>query len=192
MTPNIPTHEERIDFWKHSYARSSFIETQSFVNELLSINPPPNSPTRRAFTMATLGVYCRPFKQRRNIRLSEDIVPDQHKETHDTLILLRDKVIAHRDLDAPITDWGFVSQLQFNVRDEQLTVDTISSIMSNEVAYSILELLPYLIETMDIAMDLFFANHLSNLGCNDATYTISLETDPDQWLLQQRDNKMLR
>src|SRR5437667_9256738 len=106
---NFPTKTERVSFWKHSYARSSFIQAREFATLLLRANPLLLSPLRAAATFGVVTAYARPFKQRREVRLSRDVVPRQYRELHDETIEMRDKIIAHRDINGPIAEWGFVS-----------------------------------------------------------------------------------
>lgn len=179
---DIPTQLERIDFWEHSYARSSFVQARLFVELLLSTDPPLHSTSRKAFTVAILGVYCRPFKQRKQVRLSEDIVPAQHRETHGAMIELRDKVIAHRDLDGPITDLGFINQLELHFRSNELTVNTISPSMPNEIAKKTLPLIDFLVEEMDLRVSAFVTRYL-RMPQGDAVYAVSLDKAPNNWLI---------
>jgi hypothetical protein len=124
-----PTQTERISFWQHSYARSSFVEARIQCELLLKTNPPPNSGLRRALTIAIVTLYSRPFKQRKAVRLSEGVVPSEFRPTHDDIIEIRDKSIAHRDLDGPVADWGFISQVRVLIESGGLTVHTISPIL---------------------------------------------------------------
>lgn len=179
-----PTREERISFWSHNYARSSFIQAQASIELLLYSNPPLNDPLRRALTVAIVCMYCRPFKQRNAVRLSGDTVLSEHRETHDTLIVERDKVIVHRDLDGPSFDWGFISQLQINFKDTSCTVNTISPCISNEKAIDIHSLLSFLIEEMDGRVNSFMARHVLHLPPMNASYVVSLEENPHEWLIQ--------
>jgi hypothetical protein len=55
-------------------------------------------------SVAIVTLSARPFKQRKAVRLTEDIVPAESRGTHDDVIEIRDKSIAHRDLDAPVAD----------------------------------------------------------------------------------------
>jgi hypothetical protein len=179
-----PSQAERIAFWEHSYARASFVQARLYLELLLSADPPLDSLFRRALTISILAVYCRPFKQRSKVRLSEDTVPSEHRKTHDIMIELRDKVVAHRDLDGPVTEWGFVSQLQVNLRSQSLTVDTISPTMPNEKARETLPLIDHLIAEMDRKVDAFFAKYLTQLPPDDASYVVSLDESPTDWLVR--------
>jgi len=181
---NLPSRAERVSFWQHSYARSSFVQTRLFVDLLLQVDPPTQSTLRDALTVAILGLYCRPFKQRKLVRLSDAIVPVQFRQTHDSMIEIRDQVIAHRDLDGPIADWGFVSQLEINIRSKQVTIDTISSIITNEKARELIPLLGFLIAAMDKSIDAFVHRYLSDVSPMDASYTVSLDDNPNEWLIR--------
>lgn len=48
-------------------------------------------------------VYAKPFKQRKALQLDESIVPEKYKPVHNALVMMRDKIHAHTDLDGPKT-----------------------------------------------------------------------------------------
>lgn len=48
-------------------------------------------------------LYGRSFKQRKEVRISDEIIPDEYKETHGALINMRDQIYAHMDVDGPIS-----------------------------------------------------------------------------------------
>lgn len=180
---NTPSKSERISFWQHSYARSSFIQARLFIDLLLRINPPMNDTLRGALTIAIVVVYCRPFKQRDPVRLPKSIVPTEYRDAHNSTEDIRDRVIAHRDLDGPVTDWGFVSQLQVIVQSKQLTIPTISSIITDDKARELLPLLDYLIPKMDESVESFVHRYLPPFASMDGAYVVSLDDNPKQWLI---------
>ena len=65
---------------------------------------------RWALTAAIVTAYARPFKQRPEVKLIDDVIPTEFRPLHDEAIVQRDKVIAHRDLDGPVATWGFVTR----------------------------------------------------------------------------------
>jgi hypothetical protein len=177
-----PTKAERISFWQHSYARASFTEARIECELLLSTNPLPNSTLRRALSVAIVTLYARPFKQRKVVRLSEDIVPAEFRSTHEDIVEIRDKSIAHRDLDAPVADWGFISQVRVNVQAGELTINTISPMLTNEKAHELLPLLDALIAQV-AAVPLEFINKcLVHMHASDGSYIVSLDDSPSPWL----------
>jgi hypothetical protein len=179
---NAPSKAERISFWQHAYARASFVDARLQCELLLSSNPPPNSILRRALSIAIVTLYSRPFKQRELVRLSEDVVPTECRTTHNEIIKIRDKIIAHRDLDAPVADWGFVNQLRINLRSGEWTVNTISPFLENEKAHELLPLLDALIEKMAAVSFEFIEKHLVPMHPSDGSYVVSLDDSPSSWL----------
>ncbi len=137
-------------------------------------------------TIAITAAYCRPFKQRPNeIKLSGDLVPTRHKETHDSLIVHRDKVIAHRDIDGPKAEWGFVSELLLVTKGTNLAIQTRSPSISNEIATQVLDLTTELIVLMDKEIDSFVHKFGSEcFGKGDSIHTLNIEEDPESWLIK--------
>ena len=180
---NVPNKAERISFWQHAYARASFTDARIQCEFLLGSNPPENSTLRRALSIAIVTLYSRPFKQRKLVRLSEDVVPVKFRETHDGVIEIRDKSIAHRDLDAPVADWGFISQLRVNLHSGELTINTISPILENEKARQLLPLLDVLIAHMGTLSLEFINKFLLSMHVSDGSYIVSLEDSRSPWLI---------
>lgn len=178
---NPPSQADRIQFWKHAYARASFVQSQVFIELLLRENPDFNTTLRRALTVAIVTTYCRPFKQRKPVRLSDEIVPSKYQEIHNKAIELRDKVIAHRDIDGPTADWGFVSQLRVTVGQTGVTFDTLSPNIDNDMATNLKPLIKELVVMMDTEMTPFLKKF--NPLPPPATYVISLEETPTEWLI---------
>lgn len=181
---DAPSQLDRISFWQHAYARSSFVEARLECELLLSTNPPPNSTLRRALSIAIVTLYSRPFKQRKSVRLSDDIVPPEFRATHDDIIEIRDKSIAHRDLDAPVADWGFISQVRVLIASGGLTVHTISPILANEKAHDLLPLLDALTEKLSVVTLEFIKKYLVHMHASDGSYVVSLDESPASWLLR--------
>jgi hypothetical protein len=177
-----PTKDERIAFWKHAYARSSFIQAYLFTKLLLDAGPPYRAPLRDALTYAIVTAYGRPFKQRQEIRLPKDEVPSEYRQLHDEAIEMRDKVIAHRDLDGPVTDWGFVSQVTFAVDDKGFEINTLSPNIENERALAMLPLFEALIAQMDEKLQPFVQKNMRPPLPAPGNYVVSLDADPEVWL----------
>jgi hypothetical protein len=72
------------------------------------------------------------------------------------------------------------------LRSGELTVDAISSIVSNEKAHEILPLIDWLISAMDERVDDFVLHHLRGLPPNDASYVVSLDDTADPWLMRTK------
>jgi len=176
-----PSRHERIEFWKHAYAWQSFKDAKNFCELLLTRDPPLNDIVRKAFTIAILTTYCRPFKQRPMVRLSDELVPHAHKETHDSAIELRDKVVAHRDTDGPIADWGWVNQLELEVLDGEVSVHTRSPIIRNQNVRDILALLDELIPMLYTMMCPFSEQHFASLSDQRGTHVLRMDEETSRW-----------
>jgi hypothetical protein len=176
-----PTKIERLRFWQHVYARSSFMQARRSVELLLSENPNYQSALRTALTVAMVVCYARPFKQWPHVKLSDKIIPAKYKGVHDEAIQIRDKIISHRDVGPPTTAWGFINQVRVTVEGSDLTINTLSPGIENSKAKKLLGLIEVLGPMMDKEHSLFLKNHLTPPppeGC----YFVSVEDDPERWL----------
>jgi len=182
----IPSYAERILFWQQAYARSAFIDAGRYAGRILELDPPLGSLDRKSLTAAFVSAYGRPFKQRRAVRLSDDSVPIEHRATHDSIIEVRDKIIAHRDLDGPITEWGFVSKVRVDIVSNEMAINTRSPFISNEMAQEARPLIEQLISVADRVIDDFVRRFImTSVTPADASYVVSLEEDPEQWLQRE-------
>jgi hypothetical protein len=179
---NTPTKAERIEFWKYSYARSSFVHADQFARCIFRNSPALDRTLRDAINFGIITAYGRPFKQRSEVRLSGDIVSKQHRAVHDDLIEMRDKVVAHRDLDGPVADWGFVSQVQVFSFGNAIEIHTLSPIISGEMAEEVSSLCVILIELMTKKMEPFLKYLMPPPP--KGRHVVSLENDPAEWLQQ--------
>jgi hypothetical protein len=95
----MPPRTERLAFWRDEYAIQSFNHLQRLLPFMFSQSE-QTSQMRIWLTVSATVLYARPFKQRTEVRLSEDEVPIKYRAAHNQVLLHRDKVIAHRDPDA--------------------------------------------------------------------------------------------
>ena len=91
----------RLEYWKYQFAALTFEEAREMA-AYLHDNPKPKLEYSLLTSLYVL--YGRPFKQHKSIRISDDIVPPDYRDLHDYLIVLRDKLFAHVDENAP-PDW---------------------------------------------------------------------------------------
>jgi hypothetical protein len=96
-------YEERIEFWKFQNAWITFSEAGQLCDLILKQNIVSGHPLFTSLMTALHILYGRPFKQRQVVKISENIVPAEYKETHDALINMRDQIYAHTDVDGPKT-----------------------------------------------------------------------------------------
>jgi len=184
---NIPTKAERIEFWKYSYARSSFVHADQFARRVFSNSPVLEHTLRDAINFGIVTAYGRPFKQRPEVRLSGDIVPKQHRAVHDELIEMRDKVVAHRDLDGPVANWGFISQVQVFSFGNAIEIHTLSPIISGKMAEKVSSLCVVLIKLMAKKTEPFLKYLMPPPP--KGPHVVSLENDPAEWLQSAESTK---
>ena len=90
------TQEERLKYWKYQCAALSFLRAREVAEYLISNK---KNPLTYQLITSLYILYGRPFKQRKQVRISEDIVPQEYLEEHGFLLDLRDKTFAHVDTD---------------------------------------------------------------------------------------------
>jgi len=110
-------YKDRIEFWKFQNASITFSETMQLCDLIVKQEVISGHPLHTSLMTALHILYGRPFKQRPEVRISEDIVPINYKDTHGALISMRDTIYAHTDVgglkttnDSPLNKVGvFIS-----------------------------------------------------------------------------------
>jgi hypothetical protein len=99
---NAP-YKDRIEFWKLQHASITFNEVKQLCEFILKEGIDSGHPLHVPLMAALHTLYGRPFKQRKELRIAEDLVPKNYRDDHDVLINMRDKIHAHTDADGPKT-----------------------------------------------------------------------------------------
>lgn len=94
---------------------------------------------------------------------------------------MRDKVIAHRDLDGPIADWGFLSQLRVEVQGSEALIHTLSPSIEDLRARQLSQLIDVLVPIMEERIQPSLRSYL-NPPPADGSYLVSLDENPVDWL----------
>jgi hypothetical protein len=86
----------RLECWKHLCAAFTFRDACQ-VAQYLSENK--RHPLSYQLLTSLYVLYGRPFKQRKQVRIPEELVPSEYSTEHRFLLDLRDKMFAHIDTD---------------------------------------------------------------------------------------------
>ncbi len=111
--------EDAKSLWKFFYARECFRQVETTVQQMLALKLDTHHAIYSPLLVAIFVLYGRPFK-RANIvgKLSNDIVPKEHLELHESLIEQRDQLYAHTDAAGhEIVDRGKINQVRFLVTE---------------------------------------------------------------------------
>ncbi len=112
------TPENRRDFWKFQTAVLAFRQAGKLALRLK--NMPDMDELFYPLMIAMHVLYARSFKHdKKNLRIPEEMVPDEHRQLHDVLIRLRDKVFAHHDKRSEFVDVTQTDLFQLVVKVEK-------------------------------------------------------------------------
>ena len=101
--------EDRLQFYRFRNACTSFEEVEHICEYMQKEQIDPSHYLFYPLTLSIAVIYGRPFKQKKNIRLPELMIPKELQSTHEFLLLIRDKVFAHTDIDGPRYDEDFLA-----------------------------------------------------------------------------------
>jgi hypothetical protein len=101
------------------------------VRPLCDGRQPEDIPTLYGQILSLYAIYGRPFKQRNPLKLTDAVVPDSVRSTHDAAIKLRDKIFAHIDTNesAVRDDTGDLLGKMVIIRTGESFLCSMSSIM---------------------------------------------------------------
>lgn len=179
-----PSKDARLEIWKVTFARSSFIQTKLACDALLELGPSAAEVVVTALSTSALVFYARPFKQNREVKLDMVVVPVESVEFHNNIMEYRDKVVAHRDVKAPTTPWGSANDVVFCWAGSSMEIETTSPVLESAAAKRLSILAGVLVETMDRALNPLVQQHLPP-PLEDGRYTLSLRGDTAEWLVRQ-------
>ena len=143
-----PTIEERKLLWRLAYARAAFSEASEFA-KLLLVTDVNDRFMKTALSISMTVAYTRPFKQKPKMRLDDSLVPAEYAEDHASMILHRDKLIVHRDINGPETEWGSVSDLVVDVGKDGVGFQPFYALVTDDLAERVKKLSQSLIAKMD-------------------------------------------
>jgi hypothetical protein len=95
-----PTFEDLKAIWLLCHSRAAFIDARRWLDEMETAR---NDSHNEALVYAAVVAYCRPFTksqvtQKQRVIPLDGVLPPQHlADAHENLLLLRDKIIGHRD-----------------------------------------------------------------------------------------------
>ena len=179
MNVMMPSRTERLAFWRDEYALDSFTVLQRLLAFMLSQSQQQELQMRIWLTVSATVLYARPFKQRPEVRLAED-VPIKYREVHNEVLKYHDKVIAHCDPDSHKRDvWG--NELPIVSGGNNIFIPTTNPAMEDDMAGSLLELVEILIPMLKARSSSFVSKYLPRPLAPGA-YVLSLEENPEEWL----------
>ena len=92
-----PTLEENKTYWKWAFASICFRAINSTLKHLKK-NPSPDEDFGHVIVAGIIATYAKPFTKCHGVgNLDHRIIPQEHIKTHNTIMELRHKVIAHLD-----------------------------------------------------------------------------------------------
>jgi len=174
---------ERAEFWKWESASVAFGMVRDVCDYLIQHQLPRSHPIHDPLVTAIYTLYARPFKQRAPLRLSEDIVPESHQDTHFILITFRDKMFAHTDIDRPKTVDGRVLNELTGHTNNARTEFGIS--IFTPVLPSVRELSDELHDRTHSAAEIIWRKHASKERVPDGKMIVNLSPQDGPLLIPQ-------
>jgi len=182
--------DKRIDFWKYTYARSSFRETISYCKLLLEEQDCLCQSNRKALITALTITYSRPFtvaqvaKDKRIIPVAESIIPAEYIQLHREYIEMRDSFLAHKDATKPEIQGNALNHVRIVVNNrQQVRWQTIQpDRMESERLKSTKDLCQILVQKLTVLIQDFIHTEIDPLHLDMGTYVLQIETADGKWL----------
>lgn len=100
--------EDRIAFFRAQTAAIAFSMACDAAKFIAETSLTKSDSIHDPLVTSMVIHYGRPFKQRRPLRLPDSIVPEIDLGFHKALLEIRDKVVAHTDVDGPLAQDGYL------------------------------------------------------------------------------------
>lgn len=134
-------------------------------------------------SISLIVLYGRPFKQRKPLRLSEKLIPAQLRGTHDFLIMLRDKVTAHTDIDGPAYGDTLVNNTHFVISGGKIDLQSPTLLIRPKELNNVATLLDSLCKKTDYHARKLWDKHTRTVNIPDGSYLLNITDVPEAPLL---------
>jgi len=175
------TLEMRLEFWKYQIAALSFDHAKEVTDFLISNE---GHPLSYQLITSIYILYGRPFKQRKIVRLSENIVPHDYLEEHSFLLSLRDKTFAHIDIDGlPEKGISKLNKISLKQRGNNIHAATASLLPQGCNIENIKNLCAILLDKCNMKAGEILREAINDTDLHDLTYEVDLR-DGERYLLR--------
>ena len=173
---NIPSLQERKEFWAWGYANCAFEEVVEGCNFLSNSRIPIPYALRRILIAGIVATYARPFTASHGGHtIPKTVVPKEHLALHQQLMDVRHKEIAHVDAQNYLSDdehFGNINQVRIRVRNGR---NTLSAISSDPPIPQVKHLALILLEKAEYHVGKFRRKYIHSARLADGEYRLSLE-----------------
>jgi hypothetical protein len=184
---SVPSHQDRIEIWRYTYARSSLIEAREAA-KLLIAHPEFPDEIKEAIVYQIVIAYARPFTKsqvtnsKRIVPLAIDVVPAEFQPLHDEYLQMRDRTIGHRDAVAfPSAPLNKVIVHVDNAGFVELHTVSPFTMLDSGLQQTLL-LCEHLIKHCVLKVG-DYCHHF--VGVAPGTYVLSIDENPAEWLMKR-------
>ncbi len=179
--------ERRLEFWKYQAAALTFKDAEEVAVYLIDHG---QFPLVYQLLTSLYVLYGRPFKQRKSVCISQELVPSEYAEEHDVLMGLRDKLFAHMDTNG-LVDHGIshLTKMLLRVEDGKVEYGMAGLLPIGFQYERIKELCAELYQACHERAEAIFVDAMDN-GCPPAnlTYEVDLR-EGESYLIRQAEWK---
>lgn len=184
---SVPSHQDRIEIWRYTYARSSLIEAREAA-KLLIAHPEFPDEIKEAIVYQIVIAYARPFTKsqvtdfKRIVPLAIDVVPAEFQPLHDEYLQMRNRTIGHRDAVAfPSAPLNKVIVHVDNAGFVELHTVSPFTMLDSGLQQTLL-LCDHLIKHCVLKVG-DYCHHF--VGVAPGTYVLSIDENPAEWLMKR-------
>jgi hypothetical protein len=179
-------YEDRKDYWKFVNAAVAFEQVEDLLEFFAKEKIDETHPLFYQLMTSLVVLYGRPFKQRKALRLLEALIPDGLKDTHDFLILLRDKMFAHLDLDGPSEGDNLCNKIIISAERTSFTTK-LGYLRPRDLEFKKARSLAHILWTKaNYHADKIWKRHMGNHPFAAGEYEVNLSKTDDSFLIPFR------
>lgn len=108
--------------WLMSHAHMAFLAVYEASNHIVKNDLEYGDELFYPLFTSIVVNYARPSKRSKIVgKLIDELVPLESQNLHNSLIIMRDTLVAHSDGDGPKDRWGKINEIRYQVTKSNLT-----------------------------------------------------------------------
>jgi len=165
---------DRFEYWKFLSAHFSLQQAKSIAKHLLQL--PFSDPLFYPLLTTLYILYGRPFKQKGNVRLADNIIPKRFVKLHEKLIDLRDKAFAHVDYDGiPKKGIDEINKILIRIHDGVASTGIATQIPQGLQLSDIVSLCDNLLVKCSYYLQKIWDKSVKDIYPSDGDYEVNLQ-----------------
>ena len=108
------------DLWKYLQAHDALVQSVEIIHQIHDANRNDRREILRSLWISFFVTYARPFTRNRGLGTIRTLVPPEHRQIHQMVLLARDKLASHSDPEIEFDSGDKVNLVTLRVREGRI------------------------------------------------------------------------